>query len=109
MIGIDDEAVRAGEMAVARRRDMLHRDSIIDVAADHVEIAGPYRDDDVAMRWKAANRQIVVGNGVPSAPIADQIAALRSIDLDPLGGQRSVRFEAETMASRRVDVVRMGF
>src|SRR6202043_4001204 len=40
VVGIDDDAVGAGEMTVGGGRDVLHRDGIVDIAADHIEITG---------------------------------------------------------------------
>ncbi len=95
-------------MAVNGRRDVPHRDGILDIAADHVELTGPYRDDDIAVPGKAAGRQIVIGDRLSASPVADEVAALRRVDLDALGSERGPGFEAETMAPRRVDIIRMG-
>src|SRR5271166_6605483 len=106
VVGIDDDPIGAGEMSIGRYRNVLHRDGIVDVAADHVEVAGPNRDDEVAMARKAAGRQLVIGNRLPTSPVANQIAALRGVDLDPLGGERGARLQTETVTPRRVDIDR---
>ena len=86
---------------------MLHRDGVVDIAADHIEITGLDCDHDVAMARKAAGRQLVVGDRLASSPITDQIAALRGVDFDPLGRERGPRFEPEAVAPRCADVVGM--
>src|ERR1700730_16134632 len=75
VVGIEEDTVRPGEMAVDGRRDVPHRDGILDIAADHVELAGPYRDDDIAVPGKAAGRQIVIGDRLSASPVEDQVAA----------------------------------
>jgi hypothetical protein len=75
VVRIENHPVRPGEMAVDGRRDVPHRDGIVDIAADHVELAGPYRDDDIAVPGKAAGRQIVIGDRLSASPVADQVAA----------------------------------
>src|SRR5689334_22853924 len=79
VVGIDDDAVGTGEVTVGGSWDVLHRDGIVDIAADHIKVAGLDRDDDVAMARKAVARQLVIGYRFPAAPVADQITALRSV------------------------------
>src|SRR5215831_2739328 len=109
VVAIDDDPIGACEMAVGGCRDMSHCDGIFDIAADHVEVARPDRDDDVAMPRKATRRQLVVEYRLPTSPVADQVTALRGIDLDPLGGEGGSGFEPEAVTPRRVDIVGMGF
>src|SRR5215471_1330619 len=104
VVGIDDDPIGARKMPVGGDRDVPQGYGIVDIAADHVEIPRLYRDNNVAMARKAPGWQFVIGNRLPAAPIADQIAALRGVDLDPLGRERGSRLQPETMTPRRVDV-----
>ena len=104
VIGVEDDAVRPGEVAVGGDRDVFHRHRVVDIAADHVEPARLELDNDVAMPGKTAGRQLVEGHRAAAAPQADQIAALRHIGLDPLGFERN----AGLMLGRRIDVIGMG-
>src|SRR5712691_13323707 len=67
IIGVDDHPVGAGEMAIGDDRDVLHRDRIVDIAADYVEQPGMRLDDDIAMPGEPAGRQIVVADSLVAA------------------------------------------
>ena len=109
MVGIEDDAVRAGQVSVYSGRYVPHRDRVVDIAADHIEFARPDRDDDVAVPRKTSCGQIVIGDWPATAPLTDQVAALRGVGLDPLGGKRGAGFEAKAVAASRVDVIGVRF
>jgi len=88
VVGVEDDAVRPGEVVISGGGDPLHRDGVVDIPADYVEFPRVDRDDNVAMCREAADRQLVIGNRSPAAPVADQIAALGCVNLDPLCRQR---------------------
>src|SRR2546423_12319149 len=77
MIGIDDRPVGVGDIAVRGHWDVLQRYRIVDVAADHIDRAGPDRDDHVAMPREAAGRQVGVTDWLSGSRVAGQIATLR--------------------------------
>jgi len=84
VIGVDDHAIGPSEPIIQRDRDIFHRDSIVDIAADYRELAGSDADDEIAMSRETARGQLAESDRTGAAPQANQIPDLRRIDLDPL-------------------------
>src|SRR5260370_17304783 len=74
-----------------------------------MEGSGRKRKSQTAWTGKGARgtSYVIVRRRAP--PVADEIAALRCVELDPLGEERGARLETERMTPRRVDIVGMGW
>ena len=68
VIGVDYHAIRPGEPVIQRGRDIFHRDSIVDIAADYRELAGSDAHDEIAMPRETARGQLIESDWAGAAP-----------------------------------------